>query len=92
MLKVVMIAFLIGLPLALSWKSLNITVKGFIWSNVISMTFVMGWLYANAPTRLCNNYLNDQQILLGNTLMSISLILLLVLFFKVFFVGFKTTI
>ncbi|WML38214.1 hypothetical protein RCG19_13375 [Neobacillus sp. OS1-2] len=89
-LKYVTVPLLIGLPLAWSWGKLPGTVKGVVWANVISMLFVMGWLYANAPIRLCNNYLIGQQNQLGTTLMVLSLLCLLAFFCKVFFIGIKS--
>lgn len=89
MLKYITVPIMIGLPLALSWDRLNLTVQGFVWTNVIAMSFVMGWLYANSPVRLCNNYLTEQQLQLGNTLMLISVFLLLSFFCKFFFIGLK---
>ncbi|MBI0577311.1 hypothetical protein IEC97_08055 [Neobacillus cucumis] len=80
---------MIGLPLAFSWGRLSPVVKGFIWANVISMLFVMGWLYANAPIRLCNNYLKGQQVNLGITLIGLSLFFLLSFFCRAFFIGEK---
>jgi hypothetical protein len=91
MMKYVTVPLLIGLPLALSRKMLDLIVKGAVWTNVISMTFVMGWLYANSPIRLCNNYLTEQQLQLGNSLMAISVLFLLLLFCKFFFFGFKNS-
>lgn len=80
---------MIGLPLAFSWGRLSPIVKGFIWANVISMLFVMGWLYANAPVRLCNNYLKGQQVNLGITLIGLSLFFLFLFFCRAFFIGEK---
>lgn len=52
---------LVGLPLGLAWKQLEVIGRGFVWSNAISMLLVLGWLYITAPVRVCNNYLADQQ-------------------------------
>jgi len=90
LVKYVTVPLLIGLPLALSWGRLSVAAKGFVWANVISMCFVMGWFYANTPVRLCNNYLSEQQIQLGMTLMGISILLLVTLFTKIFFFGVKS--
>lgn len=91
-IKFITVPLLIGLPLALSWGSLHLTVKGFVWTNVISMFFVMGWFYANSPIRLCNNYLTQQQLQLGNSFMVISVFLLISFFCKFFFVGIKNSL
>ncbi|WML26213.1 hypothetical protein [Neobacillus sp. OS1-33] len=90
-IKFITVPLLIGFPLALSWGSLHLTVKGFVWANVISMFFVMGWFYANSPIRLCNNYLTEQQLRLGNSFMLISVFLLISFFCKFFFIGIKNS-
>jgi hypothetical protein len=90
-LKYITVPLLIGFPLALSWRSLHLTVKGFVWANVISMFFVMGWFYASSPIRLCNNYLTEQQLQLGNSFMFISVFLLISFFCKFFFIGMKNS-
>ena len=63
--KFISIPLLIGVPLALSWNLLGPIVKGFFIANLLSMLVVLGWLYIHAPIRLCNNYLQQEQILLG---------------------------
>jgi len=66
---------LVGLPLALSWPRLGAVGRGFVLANAISMLGVIGWLYREAPVRLCNYYLIDQQVLLGNALLTLALLL-----------------
>jgi hypothetical protein len=66
---------LVGLPLALSWPRLGAVGRGFVLANAISMLGVIGWLYREAPVRLCNYYLIDQQVLLGNALLTFALLL-----------------
>lgn len=88
-MKYITVPLFIGLPLARSWRRLAPTVKGFVWANLISMIFVMGWFYANSPIRLCNNYLKGQQTQLGMTLIVIAILLLLSFFIKAFFLGDK---
>lgn len=65
--KLLGMPLLVGLPLAFSWGKLNFIGRSFIWANLISMLFVMGWLYLAAPVRLCNNYLVNQQVVFGKT-------------------------
>jgi len=61
--KFLSLPLLLGLPLARSWPHLPTVARGAIHANVISMLIVMGWLYLQSPSRLCNNYLiNDQQL------------------------------
>ncbi|MEF8793329.1 hypothetical protein [Thiohalorhabdus sp.] len=66
--KYLSVPALIGLPLARSWPRLPPLARGLLWANGVSMLVVMGWVYREAPVRLCNSYLLDQQLLLGLTL------------------------
>lgn len=61
--KFITLPLLLGLPLSRSWPRLPVVVRGVIWGNIPPMAVVMGWLYREAPERLCNNYLvNDQEL------------------------------
>ncbi len=70
--KFVSVPLLIGLPLCLSWHRLPSIVRGFVWANLVSMLAALGWLYLEAPVRLCNSYLVDQQAMLGRALLLIA--------------------
>ncbi len=65
---------LVGVPLALSWPRMGPIGRGFVLANAISMIAVVGWLYREAPVRLCSWYLVDQQVLLGNALLALALL------------------
>ncbi len=69
---------LVGLPLASSWASVGPVGRGFVLANAISMIGVVGWLYRQSPVRLCNYYLIDQQVLLGDCLLGLALLMGLV--------------
>lgn len=73
--KFVSLPALVGLPLALAWERLSAIGRGFVWTNLISMVAVLGWLYIAAPTRICNNYLVDQQESAGWWLVKLALML-----------------
>lgn len=73
--KFLSIPLLVGLPLGLSWAQLNVIGRHFVWTNVISMIAVLGWLYIAAPVRLCNNYLVDQQEQAGWWMVNLSLLM-----------------
>ncbi|MCF8179360.1 MAG: hypothetical protein K9J74_12690 [Sulfuritalea sp.] len=73
--KFLSLPLLVGLPLALAWKQLTAIGRGFVWTNLISMVAVLGWLYIAAPTRICNNYLVNQQESAGWWLVNIALML-----------------
>jgi hypothetical protein len=62
--KFTTLPLLAGLPLAHSWPQLSLIGRGIVWSNLFAMLFVLAWLYLAAPVRVCNNYLvNDQEVL-----------------------------
>lgn len=75
--KFVSLPLLVGAPLALSWRRLSAITRGFLWSKLISMLVVLGWLYSVAPIRVCTNYLVDQQALLGRSLLFVAALLTL---------------
>lgn len=71
-IKFITVPLLIGLPLGASWWRASAFTRAVIWSNGISMLAVVGWLYANAPVRVCNNYLVNQQEEFGYLAMGLS--------------------
>lgn len=73
--KFASIPLLVGLPLGLAWRRLKVIGRSFVWTNAISMLVVLGWLYINAPVRLCNNYLVDQQAIAGWWMVKLALVL-----------------
>lgn len=85
--KFVSLPLLVGAPLALSWRRLSAIGRGFLWSNLLSMLVVLGWLYSVAPIRVCTNYLVDQQALLGRSLLLLAVALTLLLAGRSFFGG-----
>ncbi len=71
-LKFISLPFLLGVPLALGWKNIGSITKAFVITNILSMLIVLAWLYIEAPMRLCNYYLIDEQKQLGVYLLYIS--------------------
>lgn len=63
--KFISLPILVGVPLKDSWKKLASLGKSFIIFNYISMFGLMSWLYIDAPVRICNNYLEAEQKVLG---------------------------
>ena len=59
---------LAGAALRLSWRPAGLVVQGFFLGNVLPMTAVVGQLYVDSPTRVCNAYLLDDQEQLGHWL------------------------
>jgi hypothetical protein len=43
--------------------------------KLISWLFVLGWLYMAAPDRLCTNYYQSDQVLLGQLVIALASIL-----------------
>lgn len=85
--KFITLPLLVGLPLALSWRRLALIGQGFVWSNFISMLGVLGWLYIVSPVRVCNNYLVNQQVVLGQGMLAVTLALFVVGAARVFVGG-----
>ncbi len=51
-----------GAALRLSWQAAGTVLQGFFLGNTLPMMAMAGWLYGDAPVRLCNAYgLDDQQ-------------------------------
>ena len=63
---------LAGAALRLSWRLAGLVVQGFFLGNVLPMTAVVGQLYIDSPTRVCNAYLLGDQDRLGQWLVSIA--------------------
>ncbi|MFC5496974.1 hypothetical protein ACFPOE_05470 [Caenimonas terrae] len=68
---------LCGAALRLSWRPAGLLVQGFFLGNVLPMTAVAGYLYQDSPLRLCNAYLLDDQLRLGQALVAICVALAL---------------
>ena len=69
---------LAGAALRLSWRPAGLVVQGFFLGNVLPMTAVVGQLYIDSPTRVCNAYLLDDQDRLGQWLVTIAAVLAVV--------------
>ena len=63
---------LAGLALRLSWQPAGRVLQFFFLGNLLAMTAIVGLLYIDSPLRLCNAYLQDDQIRLGQWLVGIS--------------------
>jgi hypothetical protein len=69
--KFLSLPLLLGLPLRLSWQPLTALGRGLVLSNLVAMLWVLAWVYLAAPARVCNNYLLDEQTLVGRSLLVI---------------------
>lgn len=75
--KYISLPFLVGLPLRHSWQKLSEVGKGFIIFNYIPMFALMAWLYIDSPIQICNNYLENEQKILGWGFLFITLLFLI---------------
>lgn len=51
-----------------SWRRAGLVVQGFFLGNVLPMMAVAGQLFVDSPVRVCNAYLLDDQVRLGQAL------------------------
>lgn len=68
---------LAGAALRLSWNAAGLVLQGFFLGNMLPMMVVVGQLYIDAPLRLCNAYLLDDQARLGRWLVALAAVLAL---------------
>lgn len=61
-----------GAAIYRSWRPAGWLVQGFFLGQVLPMMAVAGTLYESSPTRVCNAYLLDDQVLLGQFLVWIA--------------------
>lgn len=54
-----------GAALRLSWRAAGTVVQGFFLGNTLPMMGMVGWLYGDAPVRICNAYRFDDQQAVG---------------------------
>ncbi len=71
---------LAGMALNLSWRPAGLLVQGFFLGNVLPMMAAVGQLYQDSPVRLCNSYLLDDQVRLGQLLVALSVAIALTWF------------
>ncbi len=83
--KYLSLPLLAGLPLAISWPRLHPIIRAVVKIEVVAMLFRLGWLYLIAPDRLCNNYLLDEQLMLGRALLATGAALALIWLAPAFF-------
>lgn len=75
--KFASLPLLVGLPLAIAWPRMGFIVKGVFLLEGLATLYRLGWLYLVSPDRLCNNYLLDDQQLLGRCLLVLGVALTL---------------
>ncbi|WP_164668107.1 hypothetical protein [Virgibacillus doumboii] len=82
--KFISLPFLAGIPFRDSWRKLGSVGKSFIIFNYIPMFGLMAWLYIDAPVRICNNYLEVEQKVLGWGFLAVTAALVLYILQSVF--------
>ena len=83
--KYVSLVALAGMPLAWSWRRLHPIARGLVKIEFLAMCFRLGWLYLISPDRLCNSYLLDDQVLLGQGFLVLGVALSITWLYPVFF-------
>lgn len=78
-----------GAALRLSWRRAGLLVQGFFLGNVLPMTAAIGQLYEDSPLRLCNAYLLDDQVRLGQSLVALAVAVAVVWMAQVFVVLYR---
>lgn len=78
-----------GAALRLSWRRAGLLVQGFFLGNVLPMTAAIGQLYEDSPLRLCNAYLLDDQVRLGQSLVALAVAAAVVWMAQVFVVLYR---
>jgi hypothetical protein len=73
-----------GILLRDSWGKINALGRVFVFLNYLSMFALMGWLYLDSPIQICNNYLVDQQKVLGWGFIFITAVMILYVVQSVF--------
>ena len=63
-----------GAALRVSWARAGALVQGFFLGNVLPMMGAVGQLYQDSPLRLCNAYLLDDQVRLGQALVGAAVV------------------
>ncbi len=64
-----------GVLLRLSWAKAGLLVQAFFLGNVLPMTAAVGQVYQDSPLRLCNAYLLDDQVRVGQSLVAVAVTL-----------------
>lgn len=89
-LKYVTLPLLVGVPMVVSWPRMGFVLRGVFISEFIAMFFRLGWLYLILPTRVCNNYLLDDQQVGGKLMLVIGCVLVLVVAIKLIWGSFES--
>lgn len=75
--KMASLVLLAGMPVGWAWPRLVPLARGFVLAQLASMFGILGAIYLIAPVRLCNNYLVDEQTVLGRLALAVALAMVL---------------
>lgn len=75
--KLLSLPLLGGIPLAWGWVRLRGIARAFVLIHIATMFAVLGVLYLVYPERLCNNYLESEQVALGHASLAVAAVLAL---------------
>lgn len=75
--KIASLVLLAGMPAGWAWPRLAPLARGFVLAQLASMLGILGSIWLVAPVRLCNNYLVDEQQVLGRTALALAVAIVL---------------
>ncbi|MFC4386919.1 hypothetical protein ACFOZ1_03750 [Gracilibacillus marinus] len=81
---------LIGYLWKVSWRHLSEMTLAFIYTQLVSMCGLFAWLYLDTPIQICNNYLINEQKIVGAIYLVITIFMCGYLL-KIAFIGNKKT-
>lgn len=73
LVKMTTLVLLAGIPAGWAWPRLAPLARAFVLAQLASMFGILGTIYLVAPVRLCNNYLVDEQTILGRSAIIVAL-------------------
>lgn len=73
LVKVTTLVLLAGIPAGWAWPRLAPLARAFVLAQLASMFGILGTIYLVAPVRLCNNYLVNEQTILGRSAIAVAL-------------------
>lgn len=69
--KMASLVLLAGMPAGWAWPHLAPLTRGFVLAQLASMFGILGSIWLVAPVRLCNNYLVNEQTVLGRLALAV---------------------
>lgn len=69
--KLLSLPFMAGLPLGVAWRSLGPVARGLLHVEALATVWRVGWLYLDSPSRLCTQYVLDDQARAGTWMLAL---------------------